>query len=267
MRLNLGSIVLRMAMLAFVLVSSNPADAQNTPNLPVLERQLNQRVDEYFKLLVNGEWRAVQNYITEDSQDTWFTQAKAKIDSYEVQEVKLSPNGKEAEVVVMVTFHIPPISAPFHQPRRTKWTLDKEKWVVSLPPPVSLAEMFPQMFRGGGDPANPAPPPALIAESPLRFEQNPIRLSPPAADSDITVVTVPFQNVSSSPVTVLQLGSNCPCLQVATDKNVFQPNEKGVLRVRYRAPSGERPANPPLVQATLAPTMFLLDIPVELSGP
>ena len=57
-----------------------------------------------------------------------------------------------------------------------------------------------------------------------------------------------------------------PCLKAEVDKTEVQPGEKGTLTVTYHAESGNRPPRP-TVQATLAPSLFLLDLPVEFSNP
>lgn len=261
MRSGPGLFLARISVLAVLLLCSLPGEAQN---IPALERQLTKRVQEYFQLLVTGEWRKVENYITKDSQDTWLAQAKSKIESFEIKEVKVAPNGREADVMVLVTFYIPQVSAPFHQPRRTKWIYERRNWFTPLPPLLSATELFQKVFGQGANmgslPSVPQP-----VQSPLRFEQNPIRLTRPEGAAEITV-KVPFQNVTPNAVTVMDLGTNCPCLQAAMDKLVVQPGEQGILTVTYRV-SGGPPARPPAVQATLGPAMYLLDLPVEISGP
>ena len=261
MRSGRGLFLARFSVLAVLLFSSLPGEAQN---IPALERRLTKRAQEYFQLLVTSDWRKVENYLTKDSQDTWLAMAKNKIDSFEIQEVKVAPGGKEADVMVLVTFYVPQVSAPFHQPRRTKWIYERRNWFTRLPPMLSATDLFQKVFNSG---ANMGALPSLAqpVQSPLRFDQNPIRLTRQEGAAEITV-KVPFQNVTPNAVTVTQLGTNCPCLQVSMDKLVLQPGEQGILTVTYRM-SGGPPARPPAVQATLGPAIYLLDLPVEFSGP
>ncbi|MGH9786781.1 MAG: DUF1573 domain-containing protein [Terriglobia bacterium] len=251
--------------LALWLVSALPGQAQN---VSARERQLTKRVGEYFQSLVTGDWRKVENYITKDSQDTWLAMAKSRIESFEIKEVQIAPGNREADVTVLVTFYIPQVSAPFHQPRKTKWIYERRNWFTRLPPMMSATELFQKVFASGGA-AGSFPSLPQTVQSPLRFEQNPVRLPLQEGTADVAVQTVqvPFQNVSSTTVTVMNLGTNCSCLEVAVDKQILQPNEAGVLTVTYRGAPGARPARPPAVQATIGPTLFLLDLPVEISGP
>jgi hypothetical protein len=189
--------------------------------------------------------------------------AKNKIESFEVKEVQIAPDGREADVTVLVTFYIPQISAPFHQPRKTKWINERRNWHIKLPPVVSATELFQKVFGGASMGGLSAPQPV---QAPLRFDQNPVRLSPQQGAAEVTA-QVPFQNTTASVVSVTQLGSNCPCLQVSMDKVLLQPGEQGILTVTYRALPTGPPPRPPVVQATIGPSFYLLDLPVEITGP
>ena len=57
-------------------------------DLAAREQQLRQRADEVYRLFVTGEWRRVEQYVSEDDRDLWFGQAKSTIDSFEIQEIE-----------------------------------------------------------------------------------------------------------------------------------------------------------------------------------
>lgn len=261
MRSGLGPLLARFSVLALWLVSALPGEAQR---VSARERQLTKRVGEYFQSLVTGEWRKVENYITRDSQDTWLAMAKNKIESFEIKEVQIAPGNREADVTVLVTFYIPQVSAPFHQPRKTKWIYERRNWFTHLPPLVSATELFQKVFGAGGNMGGLTSPQTV--QPPLRFDQNPVRLSRQEGAAEITA-QVRFQNVTASVVSVTQLGSNCPCLQLSMDKLLVQPGEQGILTVTYRALPQGPPSSAPVIQATLGPTFYLLDLPVEIPGP
>ncbi|OFV99789.1 MAG: hypothetical protein A3H28_06690 [Acidobacteria bacterium RIFCSPLOWO2_02_FULL_61_28] len=243
--------------LAILLTAALPAEGQNTA---ALERQLTRRVDEYYKLFVSGEWRKVQDYITEDSYDIWLAQPKNTIQSYEIKEVKVAPDRKQADVTVAATFLIPQFPAPLTQPQRSQWVYQKRQWFVRLPTPRDINDIFKEVFGTKGPASQPQP-----VLSPLRFDQNPIRLPGREGAGEITV-QVPFQNETTTVVTVKDLSTNCPCLKAEVDKTEVQPGEKGILTVTYRTPASDSPSRRLVVQATLSPTMFLLDLPVEFSN-
>ena len=243
--------------LAILLSSALPGEAQNTA---ALERQLTRRVDEYYKLFVSGEWRKVQDYITEDSYDVWLAQPKNTIQSYEIKEVKVAPDRKQADVTVAATFLIPQFPAPLTQQQRSQWFYQKRQWFIRLPTPRDMNDVFKDVFGTKGPGSQPQPVP-----SPLRFDQNPVRLPGREGAAEITI-KVPFQNETTTVVTVKDLSTNCPCLNAEVDKTVLPPQEKGILTVTYRTPASDSPSRRLVVQATLGPMMFLLDLPVEFSN-
>ena len=243
--------------LAILLTAALPGEAQNTA---ALERQLTRRVDEYYKLFLSGEWRKGQDYISEDSYDTWLALPKNTMESYEIKEVKVSPDRKQADVTVLVTSRVPQFPSSLSYPQPTKWIYQKRQWFIRLPKPRELSEVFKDVFGTKGPVSAPQ-----VVQSPLRFDQNPVRLPGREGAAELTV-QVPFQNDTSAAVTIQDLGANCPCLKAEVDKTVLQPQEKGILTVTYRTPASDTPSRRLVVQATLAPMMFLLDLPVEFSN-
>lgn len=240
----------RVFPLAVLLVLPMPAHAQQPSRQ---ERDLTKRVGQLYQFFVSGEWRKVEPFLTEDSKDIWESQGKKRIESFQIQEVKIAPGGKEADVTVQVTFRVPQaFEASFTQPHRTQWFYQKRKWLMQLQPPISPLEMFKMMG---------APPQSGSAPLPLVFEQNPVQLASSDAAAEITA-KVPFQNVAPAAITVMDLQTNCPCLTAEMDKVLLQPNEKGVLTITYRPSPGSTPSTPPAVQATLAPWMQRLELPV-----
>lgn len=240
------------------LFSALPGEAQN---IPALERQLTKRVDEYYKLLVTGQWRKVQDYLTEDSQDAWFALPKNTIDSYEIKEVKIAPDRKQADVTALVTFRIPQFPSPFTQPRPSKWVYQKRQWFVRVAKPEEMGEILQKVFGAKGPSSAPQP-----AQSPLRFDPNPVRLPRSESGSAITV-KVPFQNITATPVTIKDLGTNCACLKAEMDKETLAPEEKGILTVTYLAAPAEPPSHRMAVQAMIYPSLFLLDLTVDFGNP
>jgi hypothetical protein len=236
--------------LILLLCGAMPGEARSQS---VLEKKLTQRVDQIYQLFVSAEWRKVGPLLTEDSQDYWLAQPKGKVDSYHIESVEIAPNGKQATAMVKVTFQVkegPGI--PFTMIRRSNWVYQKGQWFMKLAPPSSML----QMFKSSSGPSN-----AVKAQSPLRFDENPIHAARPQPGTEV-VVKVPYQNVTPNTITVQDLRTNCPCLKVEMDKTVVKPEEKGLLTVTYQASAETTPGRTPTVQAVLAPVMFLLDIPV-----
>ena len=229
----------------------HPAESQGQA---ALEKQVTKRVDQIYQVFVSGEWRKVAPFLTEDSQDLWLAAPKGKLDSYHIESVEIAPNGKQATAMVKVTFQVKEAAGvPFTMLRRSDWVYQKGQWLMKLKPPSSLLDTFSMI----------APSKAVKATSPLLFDQNPIHLSRPQPGSEV-VIRIPFQNVTPNVISVQDLRTNCACLKAEMDKTEVKPEEKGLLTVTYRALSNTPPSPAPVVQAILAPVMFLLDIPVVI---
>ncbi|MCH7977398.1 MAG: hypothetical protein IH935_00270, partial [Acidobacteria bacterium] len=70
----------RLFLLIFLLAAGLPGRAQDQA-APESEkaRQLTERVDQLYQLFVSGDWRKVEPYVAEESQDIWLAQAKGTI--------------------------------------------------------------------------------------------------------------------------------------------------------------------------------------------
>ncbi len=244
----------RLLPLVFLVAFGLPGQAQDQA---ALERQLTERVDQLYQLFVSGDWRAVEPFVAEESQDIWLAQAKSTIDAFEIKEVKVAPDGERADVTVMVTYRIPQApGAPVHQPQKSEWLFQNGKWVIKLKPPPSMLEIF----KMSGAPSNPP-----VLKAPLTFDQNPVRIPHPEAGSE-AVVKVPFRNVTSNVVMIQDLSTNCSCLQAQVDQTVVRPDGKGILTLTYHPSTNPATESPLSVQAILAPSTYFLDLPVIFSN-
>ncbi len=254
MKTGFAGIVRQLFPLILLFAAGLPGRAQDQA---VLERQLTERVDQLYQLCVSGEWRKVEPYVAEESQDLWLAQAKGTIDAYEIKEVKIAPDGERADVTVMTAFRIAQVpGSPIHMPQMSEWLFEKGQWVIKLKPPPSMLEIF----KMSGAPSNPP-----VLKAPLVFDQNPVRIPPPEAGSE-TVLRVPFQNVTSNVVMIQDLSTNCSCLQAEVDQTAVRPDGQGVLTLTYHPSANSSSKRSFSVQAILAPSTYFLDLPVVLSN-
>ena len=245
-------IVRRLFPLVLLPALALPGQAQERA---ALQQHLTERVEQIYQLFVSGDWGKVGAYVAEESQDIWLVQAKRTVEAFEIQEVTVAPGGQRADVTVMITYRIPQApGAPFHQPQKTEWLYQGGEWFVRLKPPASLMDLF---NRG-----NAAFKPAA-KKAAFQFDQNPVSIARPEAGFE-AVVKVPFENVTPDVVTLQDVITTCPCLQATVDQAVVDPGGKGVLTLTYlpsEAPSFQQPLS---VRAVLAPSKYVLDLPVVI---
>lgn len=237
-----------VCLLAFAL----PGGAQDTA---AGEQQLRQRVEEVYRLFVSGEWRKVEQYVSEDARDLWFAQPKSGIEGFQIKDIKIDPDGKRADVIVMATFRVAQVPDPVTMAQRGEWVLDDGVWYLKVKKVPSLYDMF----KATGAPSGP--------QSPFVFEQNPVRL-PKTEDGSPTVVRIPLQNVSSRAIVVQELSTTCSCLEAIMDRLQLDAQEHAVLTVTYRPPSGQTPPSSLAIRAVLfTPAIYQLELPVLLQNP
>ena len=252
MKERYGRLVLPTFLITLLLVLALPGETQD---LSAREQQLRQRVNEIYRLFVSGEWRKVEQYVSEDTRDPWFAQPKSTIDSFEIKEIKVAPDGTKADVTVMATFRVPQAALPFTMPQKGEWVFEEGLWFLKIRKPPTLFEMF----QATGAPSNPQ-----TSQSPFVFDQNPVLLPKSEGTSEI-VVKVPFQNVNPNVVTVQELSTTCACLKAEMDKLRLNPEEHAILTVTYHNTSDTAPPARLAIQALiLSPAVYQLELPVVL---
>jgi uncharacterized protein DUF1573 len=218
------------------------------------KKELTQRVDQLYHIFMTGEWKLAEPFLTEDSKSIW-SQAKTPIDSFEIKDVTIAPDGKEADVTVSVTSKFPQMSdAPFTRVQKVQWINQEGQWLIQLQAPRTAIDLF----KSGG-----TVPAAEGSGSPLGFTPDPVKLVPSGSGAK-TVLDVAFKNRTPIAISIQNLRTTCACLQVEADKTDVAPGEGGTLTLTYLN-SSTPPEHPPLIQATLAPAMYSLELPVEIS--
>ena len=227
-------------------------------NQSALEKRLTTRVDQLYRLFVSGEWDKVMPFVSKDTQNIWLAQNKSTIEAFQIDSIKIAPDGKQADVTVMATFHVPQVpSAPFSIPQKTQWVYEKGQWFIKLRPRPSQLELFKLMAQSSTA--------SLAPSSPFVFDQNPVQLPRTEAGAE-SVVKVSFQNITPLDLTIQNLRTSCSCLKVEVERTVIPVTAKGVFTIRY-SESPDTPAGVPLaVQATIAPMMYSLNLPVILGN-
>ena len=252
MQLRLSPLVGRLTLMILALALALPGNAQAPSKR---ERQLSKRVDQLYQLFVSGEWKKVEPFVAKESQEIWLAQAKGRIDSYRIEEVKVAPDGKQADVTVLATFRMPQAEAPFTQPQKSQWLYEKGRWFIKLRRPPSLLEMF--KAASSSTPTGPG-------LSPLVFDQNPIQIPRPKEGGE-AVVQVAFQNVTPDTIALQDLQTTCACLKAEVVGSGLGLAEKGTLTLTYN-PSLHSNSERLAVRAMVTPTMYSLEVPVELTG-
>jgi len=214
-----------MTMLA-VLSGAGGLVAQNPS-----EQALRARVREFYALQQRGEWEQAENYVTPESRESFRNETKKSFLSFNIENIKLHPDGAGASVVVQVTTIVPFSPTPVPMPRATEWRFVDGTWLVLAGPAAASDESNPQAIRdpfnfGGAEPRQ-APVPGKLA-----FKGHSYRLGRMQI-GEVKEARFPFTNTTSEVVKIEEVLTGCECLRVKTQKMEYQPGEPGELVIEF----------------------------------
>jgi hypothetical protein len=185
---------------------------------------LTSRVTELYNLAKAGQWRKMEAFMTEDSKDIFFGQAKNPIADFEVKRVEVEPDGKSGFAVADIKFFPAGFAAHMVMPQRSRWVYEGDTWLVKLEKPV--AHPLAAFMQDGA-----AGPPSA-----LRFEKRAIEI-----ERGVHEYVMPFQNTGQQALTVRASPDPCECMEVSLDKETYAPGEAGKLRIKTQIDAQTEP--------------------------
>jgi len=212
-----------LPVLLCLLVEVAPAKAAATSELA-----LRARVEECYNALQQGDWRKVEKYLTKESKPAFRNQNKKQIPGYEIQSIKIEPDGKTATVTVAVPVVSAATPRPILVPRPTKWRLIGHAWCMDLPRP----EPGGQQLVLGTKPPMVKPSPGLVASKDLKFASTWSGLGN-VQSNEVKLASFPFTNVSTHDVTLSDFQLGCDCFRLKTKQMEYKPGESGTLEIEF----------------------------------
>lgn len=208
--------------------------AQVSPaQVPQQERALRTRVKEFYNFLQAGNWSKAEDYITRETLDTFRNQTKTPFQGFEIDSIKLQPDGKSAAVVIRVNVMTPYSPTPFPLRRPSHWRLIAGVWQVDAsesPTNKFQAEFEPPAMMGMGTGMGQG---AMQRTSPpapdLKFE-NRETIVEPIHPGEVKEARFPFKNVSDHVVRIaeVKMGGSSR-LRLEGEKKEYKPGESGTL--------------------------------------
>jgi hypothetical protein len=189
------------------------------------EQVLRARIKQFYDLLEAGNWSKAENYVAPESLDTFRNQTKTPIRGYDIDSVKLAPQGQSATVVLSIKVTVPYSPTPYALPRSMQWRLVGGKWYAVIPEqtPATLNSMFQQ----GRPPAGATPHAPSPVE--LQFEYGTYTFLGPLQPGQVKVAHFPFKNVANHAVKLGEVTTGCKCVLLKGEKREFMPGEPGSL--------------------------------------
>jgi hypothetical protein len=250
-------------------VGQNPADLFSKAPQDVEER-LRARVSKFFQLQVEGKFRQADQYVAEDSKDTYFEMGKTKYLKFEVRNINYSNEFKQAVVVVLTETYMPFPGfegKPVPMPVKSTWKLVDGQWYWYVDQADANMTPFGKMNPGPdpksgaakNGPANVSPAQTLnTVLTGIRVDKRVVQLKTKEPSSDQVVVSKGLAgpwSVQLNPIDV-------PGLEIKFDPPEMKDSGKIVVTFRYD-PRGATPPKAMMIYLIVSPLHYVIPVNVD----
>ena len=123
--------LLAMIAVGLAWAQSDPFDQ---PPPPEVEEALRSRITQFYDLLEQGKFREAEQFVAEDSRESYYTARKGRVYGASVREIDFSSDLRTAKVLVTLKAKIPMAgSTLFDVPIGTLWAWEEGNWFLALP--------------------------------------------------------------------------------------------------------------------------------------
>jgi len=213
---------------------------------PRLDAALRQRVTQFYRLQVEGKYRAAQQLVANDTQDLFIQSSKPIYMNFKILHIQYTDHFRRALVTLLVTRNVPVegfLGHPIETRIPSRWKLERGEWFWYVDPqkdeprsPFGIGGPPGMAMSGGAMPAGPAPralpkmpsiPPTAnaVRVDKMRVE---LKASGPSSDKVGIVNSTPW-NVHVTVDSPRMLG-----LTVKLDRATIPPGEKAFLTIQSR---------------------------------
>ena len=264
------STVISILALAFITRawSQQPADLF-TKAPPAVDEALRDRISKFYQLQVDGKPRLAEQYVAEDSKDTYYEMQKPKYLSFEIRSVSYSDEFTKAKAMIAAEMNInlpgfqgKPMKVPF----MSWWKVENGQWCWYVDPDASRMTPFGKMTPGpsksegaaaGGPPDMSKTPDILSLWKQVQADKQSVQLKANEASSDR--VTISSQLAGS--VSLQLQAPNIPGLAVKLDRTQLKAGEKAVLSFDFQPGEGA-PRSPVVVNVSVQPINSVVSVRV-----
>lgn len=247
-----------------------PATGQNPAELfskapPDVEEALRARVSAFFQAQVEGKFRQAEQYVAEDSKDSYYEMNKTKYLKYEIRNINYSDNFTKAIVLVLVQAYVamPGMEGkPVPVPLKTNWILLDGQWCWHVDPVDMKVTPFGKMNPGpypDPDAAGPSTTsqPATVESvlSGIKVGKRMVQLKSKQASSD----QIEISNGLSGTLWVTLNPIEVAGLQIKFDPAEMKMGEKTVVSFHYE-PQGTTPPSGIQIYLIVNPLHYVIPI-------
>jgi hypothetical protein len=247
------------SMFCGLALAQTPANAfEKAP--PAMQEALRSRVQAFYQAHVDGKFRKADDYVAEDSKDTFFAAEKLRYKGCDVSSVKFEENFTKATVLTAckteMFFHGERF--PVTVPLATHWKVENGDWFWYYIPTTQVDSPFGTMHSGPETENGRAPviPPDMnkVAQqilSQVTIDQNEVTIEQDATSKQ----EVHLRNGMMGAIQVSTDPTGLPGLTVRAEKAQVNPGEEIKIFIEFNFDDPEINCRPCLINPGVKPPM------------
>jgi hypothetical protein len=252
-------------LVAAAFAQTTPPPAAKPPE--EVDRALRARVNEFYTLLKNREYRKAEALVAEDTKDYYYDGSKPEVNNFEIMNVEWTDQFSRARVTTLCAQMLVVPGFPVGEVKLrvpTTWKLENGNWYVFVDQskqlsPVGLSPKRPSGAASGAASGSPStgipkeiPNTPAFALGKLQADKQTVRLAP--GTSEQVILTN-----GSAGFMQLQLGYPLDGIEAKLDRANLNRGEKAILTLR----AGKEP-KPGIYSLRVIPTQEVIDIQVQV---
>jgi hypothetical protein len=245
--------------LAFSQASQNPFDKPPAD----VDAALRTRANEFYNLHVSGKFRQAEQFVADDTKDTFYASGKPDIKEFRLSEIAYSDEYKKAKVTVVAKIPMAIMGAGVKVmtfPFPSYWKVENDKWCWYVPNDPNRVTPFGQINPKTAEMAKNSDPSALFkpvdlatVSAAVKADRTQIKLGSP--EEKINLV-----NSLPGTVTLSLSEKEFTGLDVKLDRTELKQGEAAVLTVK---PTPEGRKTRLTIGVMVKPTNQLIQIEVK----
>lgn len=222
------------SLLLALAMAQSPADLFSKAP-PAIDQALRERVAKFYQAHLEGKFRVADQYVAEDSKDTFFEADKRRCTAFEVTRIDYTDEFQKATVVITCDTEVllpPKGRVSVKMPLPSKWKVDNGQWWWYVPASNTRESPFGKMVPGpkdDGETRIPKGPTVAELRQMVRADKKEISFPPNKQQSKEVMITSSMPGVVKL---IVQPGA-APDVQVTLDRVELKEKETAVVTLRY----------------------------------
>lgn len=236
----------RLSWLLLVLTAALSAAPQDPfpSGPPDEEAALKARVNGFYALFQQGQYRQAEAFVIEESRDLFYNAPKGRIFAYEIRNLEFNDDISEAKVLVAVDSLTPLSNQPLKQPLQSNWKRIDGEWYLHLkavqagetyPTPSGPMKFKPETGTAGAPPAAYKPPNLASMQTMYEISNRNLRFS--SDGKEPVTQTIRVKNKFQDQLTIDRLTHDFPGMEIRIESEAIPKDGETNILFTYHPES------------------------------